>query len=84
MNNKIKFLELVLADLISERDTLEMDLNYILNNVNKRTQEKKSEFNDILEGIVRTNNKIKTLTEYLSQLTPPVNVEETVDGNNNN
>ena len=35
MNQKIKFLEIVLSDLISERDTLEMDLNYILNNDKK-------------------------------------------------
>ena len=31
MNNKVKFLELVLADLVSVRDTLEMDLNEVLN-----------------------------------------------------
>ena len=31
MNQKVKFLELVLSDLVSERDTLEMDLNEVLN-----------------------------------------------------
>ncbi len=27
MNNKIKFLEILLADLVAKRDTLEIDLN---------------------------------------------------------
>ena len=40
MNNKIKFLEIVLSDLISERDTLEMDLNYVLNNNVGKTKDK--------------------------------------------
>jgi len=42
MNQKVKFLELVLSDLVSERDTLEIDLNYILNSIDKRTKEKKN------------------------------------------
>ena len=73
MNNKIKFLELVLGDLISNRDMLEMDLNQILNNVSveKRTSEKKTEFIDVLSSIVSVNNKIKTLSEYMSLLSPP-------------
>jgi len=41
MNNKIKFLEIVLADLVSERDMFELDLNDILNVSNKKTKEKK-------------------------------------------
>ena len=71
MNNKIKFLELVLADLVSERDTLELDLNEILNVSNKKTKEKKIEFNEVLGEIVVVNNKIKTLSDYLTQLTQP-------------
>ena len=81
MNQKVKFLELVLSDLVSERDTLEMDLNYILNNVSERTNKRKKEFTDILGGIVDTNNKIKTLSEYLS--TPDLQ-EEVIDNNSNN
>ena len=80
MNNKIQFLELVLSDLVSERDTSEMDLNHILNNSEKRTKEKKNEFKEILGSIVDINNKIKTLSEYISLLThnpgtSPVNPE---------
>jgi len=71
MNNKIKFLELVLADLVSERDTLELDLNDILNVSNKKTKEKKIDFNEVLGEIVVVNNKIKTLSDYLTQLTQP-------------
>ena len=71
MNNKIKFLELVLADLVSERDTLELDLNDILNVSNKKTKEKKVDFNEVLGEIVIVNNKIKTLSDYLTQLTQP-------------
>ena len=81
MNQKVKFLELVLSDLVSKRDTLEMDLNYILNNVSERTNKRKKEFTDILGDIVDTNNKIKTLSEYLS--TPDLQ-EEVIDNNSNN
>jgi hypothetical protein len=70
MNQRVKFLELVLSDLVSERDTLEMDLNFILNNDEKKTKNKKKEFNNVLKGIVNVNNKIKTLSEYITVLTP--------------
>jgi len=83
MNPKIKFLEIILSDLISERDTLEMDLNYILNS-DKKTKEKKVEFIDILGTIVDTNNKIKTLSEYISILTTPPEVDKDKIQNNNN
>jgi len=69
MNNKIKFLEIVLSDLISERDTLEMDLNYVLNTSSVEAKKRKKNFNKILESIVNVNNKINTLTEYLAQIT---------------
>jgi len=83
MNNKVQFLELVLSDLVSERDTSEMDLNHILNNSEKRTKQKKNEFKEILGSIVDINNKIKTLSEYLTQITPPEFEEKTVPQNNN-
>jgi hypothetical protein len=79
MNNKVKFLELVLADLVSERDTLEMDLNEVLNTTRKKTQTKKDEFVDVLGSIVTTNNKIKTLSDYLSQLSQPQFEEEKIE-----
>jgi hypothetical protein len=82
MNHKIKFLELVLSDLVSERDTLEMDLNEVLNSSRKKTQTKKDEFKNVLGSIVETNNKIKTLTEYLS--TPDLQYNEAEKGSNNN
>jgi len=74
MNNKIKFLEIVLSDLISERDTLEMDLNYVLNNSSVEAKKRKKNFNKILESIVNVNNKINTLTEYLAQITAANNI----------
>ena len=83
MNNKIQFLELVLSDLVSERDTSEMDLNHILNNSEKRTKEKKNEFKEILGSIVDINNKIKTLSEYLTQITTPEVEDKIVPQNNN-
>jgi len=79
MNNKVKFLELVLADLVSERDTLEMDLNEVLNTTRKKTQTKKDDFVDVLGSIVNTNNKIKTLSDYLSQLNQPQFEEEKIE-----
>ena len=79
MNNKVKFLELVLADLVSERDTLEMDLNEVLNTTRKKTQTKKDDFVDVLGSIVNTNNKIKTLSDYLSQLSQPQFEEEKIE-----
>ena len=79
MNNKVKFLELVLGDLVSNRETLEMDLNEILNSSRKKTQTKKDEFIDVLGSIVNVNNKIKTLSEYLTQITQPQFEEEKID-----
>ena len=79
MNNKVKFLELVLADLVSDRDTLEMDLNEVLNTTRKKTQTKKDEFVEVLGSIVNTNNKIKTLSDYLSQLNQPQFEEEKIE-----
>ncbi len=79
MNNKVKFLELVLADLVSDRDTLEMDLNEVLNTTRKKTQTKKDDFVDVLGSIVNTNNKIKTLSDYLSQLSQPQFEEEKIE-----
>jgi hypothetical protein len=78
MNNKIKFLEIVLSDLISERDTLELDLNYILNNFSVEARERKEKFNNILNSIVNVNNKINTLTEYLAQITATNSMSESV------
>lgn len=83
MNQKVKFLEIILSDLISERDTLEMDLNYILNS-DKKAKEKKLEFIEVLGPIVDANNKIKTLSEYISILTPLPEVEKDKIQNNNN
>lgn len=72
MNNKIKFLEILLADLVAKRDTLELDLNNTLNNnSSKRVTEQKKDFDDVLGEIVNVNNKIKTLSEYLTQITTP-------------
>jgi len=79
MNNKIKFLEIVLSDLISERDTLELDLNYTLNNLSVEARKRKEKFNKILESIVNVNNKINTLTEYLAQITASNNIVESVN-----
>lgn len=68
MNNKVKFLEIVLSDLVSQRDTAEMDLNFVLNSDNNKTENKKTEFISVLDEIVNINNKIHTLSEYLAQI----------------
>ena len=68
MNNKVKFLEIVLSDLFSQRDTAEMDLNFVLNSDNNKTENKKTEFISVLDEIVNINNKIQTLSEYLAQI----------------
>jgi len=79
MDNKVKFLELILADLVSDRDTLEMDLNEVLNSSRKKTQTKKDEFSEVLGSIVNVNNKIKTLSDYLSQISQPQFEEEKIE-----
>tara|TARA_Y100001937_G_scaffold115566_1_gene166495 strand:- start:258 stop:500 length:243 start_codon:yes stop_codon:yes gene_type:complete len=71
MNKKIRLLEILLSELVSERDTLEMDLNNILNGTYKTTQKQKEKFSLVLEKIVNVNNKIKTLSEYLTQIRTP-------------
>lgn len=78
MNSKIKFLEIVLSDLISERDTLEIDLNYVLNNNVGKTKDKKKRFKEVLQDIVNVNNKIKTMTEYLTEYSVETNDEKVV------
>lgn len=77
MNIKIKFLQIVLSDLISKRDTLELELNRILNDDSIVTEIKKVEFDNILSTITVTNNKIQMLSEYMSSF-------NSVDTNNNN
>ena len=66
MNTKIKFLEIVLSDLISKRDTVELELNRVLNDDDLRTEDKKYEFDKSLSDITETNNKIQMLSEYMS------------------
>jgi hypothetical protein len=81
MNFKIKFLEIMLSDLISERDTLELDLNRYLN-LDIETKIKKEKINKILNDIALTNNKIEILSEYMSSLETFVVKDE--NNNNNN
>ena len=71
MNKKIRLLEILLSELVSERDTLEMDLNNVLNGTYTSTQKQKEKFSLVLEKIVNVNNKIKTLSEYLTQISTP-------------
>jgi len=77
MNTKIKFLEIILSDLISKRDTVELELNRVLNDDDLRTEDKKYEFDKLLSDITETNNKIQMLSEYMSTF-------NSVDINNNN
>jgi hypothetical protein len=81
MNFKIKFLEIMLSDLISERDTLELDLNRYLN-LDIETKIKKEKINKILNDIALTNNRIEILSEYMSSLETFVVKDE--NNNNNN
>lgn len=76
MNAKVKFLQIMLSDLVSERDTLELELNRVLNNVETPIIHKKIDFDNLLSKISLTNNKINMLGEYMGSL----NNEE----NNNN
>ena len=64
MNNKLKFLEIMLSDLVSERDTVEMELNRVLNDETKPTIHRKIDFDKLLGRVSESNNKIKTLSEY--------------------
>ncbi len=68
MNTKLKFLQIMLSDLVSERDTLELDLNRILNDVESPTIHKKIDFDKLLGKISKTNSKINMLSEYMSSL----------------
>ena len=84
MNNKVQFLEVILSDLVSQRDILEMELNFILNESNNRIKERKKDFVGILDEISSVNNNIKTLSEYLTQLTPLGYEERELTTPNNN
>ena len=76
MNSKVKFLEIMLSDLVSHRDTLEIELNRILNDDTLPTIHKKIDFDKILGEISKNNNKIEMLSEYMSSL-------NSEDNNNN-
>ncbi len=72
MNGKVKFLQIVMSELITKRDTLEMDLNLILNNeIYKNTENKKKDFDLVLTQLTETNNKITVMSEYLTQVNTP-------------
>jgi len=71
MNNKLKFLEIMLSDLVSHRDTMEMELNRILNDETPPIIHRKIDFDKLLGDITMTNNKIKTLSEYMGTLVTP-------------
>ncbi len=71
MNTKVKFLEIMLSDLISERDSLELELNRILNDDNPPIIHKKMDFDKTLNSITITNSKIKTLSEYMGNIMDP-------------
>ncbi|NIP31373.1 MAG: hypothetical protein GTN59_12720 [Candidatus Dadabacteria bacterium] len=76
MNPKIKFIEIVLSDLISHRDTLELELNRIINETEKSIVHKKIDFDELLGDIVENNNKIQLLSEYLGSLKTEENNNE--------
>ena len=78
MNSKIKFLELMLSDTVSHRDTLEMELNRLLNEESLPIIHKKIDFDKTLGDIVLTNNKIKALSDYM------VGTDQINDVDNNN
>jgi predicted RNA-binding protein len=80
MNNKLKFLEIMLSDLVSERDTKEIELNRVLNDETSPIIHRKIDFDNLLDDITMTNNKIKTLSEYMGTLMDP----ELNNNNNNN
>jgi len=71
MNNKLKFLEIMLSDLVSERDTKEIELNRVLNDETSPIIHRKIDFDNLLDDITMTNNKIKTLSEYMGTLMDP-------------
>jgi hypothetical protein len=75
MNSKVKFLQIMLSDLISHRDTLELELNRVLNDDTQSTIHKKIDFDRILGEISENNNKIQMLSDYMSSLNSENNNE---------
>ena len=68
MNTKLKFLQIMLSDLVSERDTLELELNRILNDEEIPIKNKKIDFDKLLGRITKTNSKISMLSEYMGSI----------------
>lgn len=58
----------MLSDLVSYRDTLEIELNRILNDDTQPTTHKKIDFDLTLGKISENNNKIQMLSEYMGSL----------------
>lgn len=61
----------MLSDLVSHRDTMEMELNRVLNDETPPIIQRKIDFDKLLGDITMTNNKIKTLSEYMGTLMAP-------------
>ena len=68
METKIKFLEIMLSDMLSHRDTLELELNRVLNDNNSSIIHKKIDFDKILGEITETNNKISLLSDFMTNI----------------
>jgi|688.fasta_scaffold212433_5 hypothetical protein len=79
MNTKQKFLELVLSDFLSKRDSLEMDFNMVLNDETMRVEKKKKQVINIISEMNEINGKIEILSGFLLQVLP-----NNEDENNNN
>ena len=68
METKIKFLEIMLSDMLSHRDTLELELNRVLNDNNSIILHKKIDFEKVLGEITETNNKISLLSDFMTNI----------------
>lgn len=57
----------MLSDLISHRDTLELELNRVLNS-DDTIIHKKMDFDKLLGEITETNSKISLLSDFMSNV----------------
>jgi hypothetical protein len=95
MNTQIRILEIILAELIGERDLKEMEFNKTLNDSTNTPTDVKNILMNQLSALSHCNRQIELLTDYVTQIrnqidvnnTPPqenVNQPMTSGDNNNN
>ena len=77
MNTQIRILEIILAELIGERDLKEMDFNKTLNDNENSPADVKAILMNQLSALSHCNRQIELLTDYITQIRSQIDASNT-------